>query len=86
MRKKLIKFVNRGYLAPPVGRIESLIKYFAIPKGIIDDVIQNWRIVFDTGTNKLNECVWAPSFCLPTVNLLLQIMDEMTLMQDQDLG
>ena len=66
--------------------MESLIKYFAIPKGNIDDVIQDWRMVFDAGANKLNECVWAPSFCLPTVNLLLRITDEMTLMQDQDLS
>ena len=82
----LLKFINKDYLAPPVEWIESLIKYFLVPKGIIDDVIQDWKIVYDTGANKLNKFVWAHSFCLPTVNLLLQITDEMTLMQDQDLG
>ena len=88
LRKKLLKFINKGYLdlAPHIGRLESLIKYFAIPKGVIDGVVQDWRIVFDAGANELNECVWAPSFCLPTVNLLLRITDEGTLMRDQDLG
>jgi len=86
LRKKLLKFVNKGYLAPHIGRIESLIKYFAVPKGVIDGIIQDWRIVFDAGANKLNECVWAPSFCLPTVNSLLRITDEGTLMRDQDLS
>ena len=86
LRKKLLKFINKGYLAPHVGRIDSLIKYFAAPKGVIDGVVQDWRIVFDAGANELNECAWAPSFCLPTVNSLLRITDEETLMRDQDLG
>ena len=60
LRKKLLKFIDKGYLAPHVGRIESLIKYFAIPKGVIEGVVQDWRIVFDAGANELNECVWAP--------------------------
>jgi hypothetical protein len=86
LRKKLLKFIDKGYLAPHVGRIESLIKYFAVPKGVIDGVVQDWRIVFDAGANDLNDCVWSPSFCLPTVNSLLRITDEGTLMRDQDLG
>jgi hypothetical protein len=36
--------------------------------------------------NKLNDCVWAPSFCLPTINSLLRITDEKTLMKDLNLG
>jgi hypothetical protein len=59
---------------------------FAVPKGVIDNVIQDWRIVFHAGANKLNDCVWAPSFCLPTINSLLWITDEKTLMRYQDLG
>jgi hypothetical protein len=84
LRKKLLKSINKGYLAPHVGQIDSLIKYFAVPKGVIDGVVQDWRIVLDAGANKLNKCVWAPSFCLPTVNSLLRITDEGTLMRDQD--
>jgi hypothetical protein len=79
--KKIIKFVDRKYIAPPSGKIKSLIKYFAVPKGT-----DNWRIVFHAGANKLNDCVWTPSFCLPTVNSLLRIMDEGTFMQDMDVG
>ncbi len=42
--------------------------------------------MFHAGANQLNDCVWAPSFSLPTVNSLLRIVDEQTLMQDQDVG
>jgi hypothetical protein len=41
LKKKIIKFVGKKYLAPPVGRIGSLIKYFAVPKGVIDNVVQD---------------------------------------------
>ena len=41
LRKKLLKFIDKGYLAPHVGRIESLIKYFAVPKGVIEGVVQD---------------------------------------------
>jgi hypothetical protein len=81
LRAKIRKFVERKYIAPPSGQIRSLIKYFAIPKGL-----KEWRIVFHAGANKLNDSVWAPSFCLPTVNSLLRIVDERTLMQDMDVG
>ena len=30
--KKIIKFIERKYIAPPVGKIMSLIKYFAVPQ------------------------------------------------------
>ncbi len=83
LQKKLKKFIDKKYLG---GHIGSLIKYFAVPKGVIDNVVQDWRIVFHAGANKLNDCVWAPSFSLPTVNSLLRITDEGTLMRDQDLG
>ncbi len=81
MRKKIIKFVEQKYIAPLSGKIMSLIKYFAVPKGVDD-----WRIVFHAGANKLNDCVWTPSFCLPTVNSLLRITDKSMLMQDMDVG
>ncbi len=62
LKKKIIKFVGKKYLAPPVGWIGSLIKYFAVPKEVIDNNIQDWRIVFHAGVNELNDYVWAPSF------------------------
>ena len=71
MRKKIRKFIDRKYIAPPPKCIKSLIKYFAMPKGIVDNKVQDWRVVFHAGANKLNDCVWAPSFMLPTINSLL---------------
>jgi hypothetical protein len=74
LQKKIIKFIEQKYIAPPCGCISLLIKYFAVPKGLED-----WRIVFHAGANQLNNCVWAP---LPTINSLLRIMDDETLMED----
>ena len=65
---------------------KSVIKYFAVPKGVIDDVVQDWRIVFDAGANGLNETVFVPSFSLPNVNSLLRLVNGKTLMSDRDLG
>ncbi len=42
--------------------------------------------MFHAGANKLNECVWAPSFMLPTINSLLRIVDCKTYMEDRDVG
>jgi hypothetical protein len=81
LRKKIKKFVEQKYIAPPTSRIKSLIKYFTVPKGL-----QDWRIVFHAGAYHLNDCVWAPSFFLPTVSLLLRIIDKETLMLDMDVG
>jgi hypothetical protein len=46
LKKKVKKFLERKYVAPYRGKISSLIKYFAVPKGIIDNVVQDWRTVF----------------------------------------
>jgi hypothetical protein len=47
---------------------------------------EDWRIVFDAGANQLNEAIWVPSFFLPTVNSLLRIVDDKSLMSDRDMG
>jgi hypothetical protein len=86
LRKKIIKFVAKGYIGPIEDKISSLIKYFAVPKGSINGVVQDWRTVFHVGTNKLNICIWTPSFSLPTVNSFLCIVDHNTLMANQDMG
>jgi hypothetical protein len=62
--------VKKRYVTPVDGKIGSLIKYFAVPKGVVNDITLDWRIVFHAGANRLNECVWAPLFSLPTVNTL----------------
>ena len=47
-------------------------------------MVQDWRTVFHAGANKLNDIMWVPSFGPPTVNLLLRIMDLLSLMEDRD--
>jgi len=86
MRKKIKKFIDRKYITPSPKCIKSLIKYFAVPKGIVDNKVQDWRAVFHARANKLNDCVWAPSFMLPTINSLLRIVDWKTFMEDRDVG
>ncbi len=86
LRKKILKFTVKEYISPSALKINSLIKYFAVPKGIIDGAVQDWRIIFQAEANKLNDSVWAPSFALPTVNSLLQIVNSTMLMSDHDMN
>jgi hypothetical protein len=86
LQKKIKSFVVKSYIAPIEGKILSLINYFAVIKGIINNVVMDWHIVFHAGANKLNDCVWTPSFSLPTLNSLLRLVDEDTLMADRDMG
>jgi hypothetical protein len=69
-----------------VGQVGSLIKYFTVPTGIINGVVQDWRTVFHTGANKLNDCEWIPLLRLQTINSLLRIADKHTLMANWDMG
>jgi hypothetical protein len=75
LQRKIKKFIDKGYIAPTSQKFNSLVKYFAVPKGVIGNVVQDWWIVFYAGTNKLNDCVWCPSCSLPSVNSLLWIVD-----------
>ena len=63
------KFVNRRYMLSTGLNIKSLIKFFHVGE---DDI----RIVYDVTANKLNDCVWVPSFWLPTVDSLLRVVNE----------
>jgi hypothetical protein len=81
LRDKIAKMINKGYIAPPEAKLRSLIKYFAVPKGLGD-----WRVVYHAGANGLNDCVWAPSFHLPTVDALVRIVDHTSVMEDRDIG
>jgi hypothetical protein len=85
LRRKITKFIDRGYIAPTPG-YRSVVKYFAVPKGAVDDVVQDWRVVFHAGANKLNDAMFVPSFSLPTVNSLLWLVDSKTVMSDWDMG
>jgi hypothetical protein len=80
-KEKIEKVVRRRYLVTTGMAIKSLIKYFAVPKGD-DDV----RMVYDATANKLNECIWVPTFWLPTIDTLVRGLDEHTWMTDRDVG
>ena len=51
--------------------LKSLVKYFAVPKGGNDI-----HIVYDATANKLDECICVLSYWLPTLDSLLQVLDE----------
>ena len=79
LRRKIGKVRNRGYIAK--GFVRSLIRYFAVPKG--DNDI---RLVYDGTSSGFNHSVWAPSFRLPTVEMLLRAVGPNTWMGDIDIG
>ncbi len=80
-KEKIIKVIRRRYLVMTDLNIKLLIKYFAVPKGD-DDV----RLVYDATANRLNECVWSPSFWLPTIDSLVRAVDQDLWMTDRDVG
>ena len=98
LRRKITKLVDKGYLGPSeednrrrklssgLRGHKSVIKYFAVPKGRLDGVVQDWRIVFDAGANNLNDAVFVPSFSLPNTNSLLRLVSSKTMMSDRDLS
>ena len=82
LKKKVFKVRRRRYIiATTLEDLESIIRYFGVPKGE-DDV----RIVYDATASGLNDCVWSPSFWLPTVESLLRALDEKSWMADRDMG
>jgi hypothetical protein len=78
---KILKVVKRRYLRTSDVNLKSLIKYFAVPKGE-DDI----RLVYDAMANRLNECVWVPTFWLPTSNTLVRALDKDSWMTNRDIG
>jgi hypothetical protein len=61
--------------------LKSTIKWFAVSKGNYDI-----RLVYDATANWLNECVWVPTFWLPTIDSLLWALDKYLWMTDRDIG
>jgi hypothetical protein len=78
-KEKIFKVVKRRYLLTTGTKVKSLIKYFAVPKGE-DDI----RLVYDATANKLNNCVWVPTFWLPTIDLLVRALDKDLWMMDRN--
>ncbi len=56
VKDKILKVVKCRYLVGGT-KIKSLIKYFAVPKGNGEI-----RLVYNATANRLNECVWVPTF------------------------
>ena len=81
VRPKVEKVMKRRYIVRLTTGVDlkSLIKYFAVPKGL-DDI----RIVYDGTASDLNEAVWAPSFWLPTIDSLVRALDADSWMSDRD--
>ena len=86
LKRKILAMWGKRYLDAPQGRLKSAISYFAVPKGIVENVVQDWRVVFHAGANGLNDCIWAPSFWLPSVESLIRIVDTGSFMEDRDVG
>ena len=72
LAEKLKKVIDKGYIVVPKEKLKSLIMYFGVPKGVVDGVPQDWRIVYHAGANGLNDATWVPSFWLPCAVSSLQ--------------
>jgi hypothetical protein len=80
MKSKIAKVRERRYVQGS-SEIQSLISFFAVPKGE-DDV----RMVYDGTKSGLNDCIWVPRFPLPTVGTHLRAVESGTFMGDMDVG
>ena len=79
MADKAANVVGKGYVGP--GRVLSLTSYFSVPKGEGDI-----RMVYDLTKCGLNAVIWVPSFSLPDVDSLLDLVEECSWMADIDIG
>jgi hypothetical protein len=80
MKSKISKVRDRRYVQPS-PEIQSLISFFAVPKGE-DDV----RMVYDGTKSGLNDCIWVPRFPIPTVGTHLRAVEAGTHIGDMDVG
>jgi hypothetical protein len=81
VKDKIFKVVKGRYLLTTGIKVKSLIKYFAVPNG--ED---NIRMLYDATANKLNDCIWVPTFCLPTIDSLVRALDKNSWMTDRNIG
>ena len=63
------------------AQVLSCLHCFAVPKG--DNDI---RMVYDATGNGLNQCVWVPTFWLPTTNTLIRGLNKDSWMTDRDMA
>jgi hypothetical protein len=79
LHSKVSKVIERGYITH--GHVKSLTSFFAVPKGEGDI-----RVVYDASRSGLNDAIWTPNFCLPTMDTVLANADASTYFGDIDLG
>ncbi len=79
MKQKMKVLVSRGYLLP--GPVTAFIPKLAVPKGT-----DNIRIVWDCTKSGVNAGLWAPSFSLPTMRDLTNVVGANFYMGDIDVG
>jgi hypothetical protein len=79
IRAKLENVLRKGYISK--GQVTSLTSYFAVPKGT-NDV----RMVYDSTKSGLDAALWVPSFSLPTVDTLTDMLEASSWMSDLDMG
>jgi len=63
------------------GFVRNLTRFFAVPKGEADI-----RMVYDSTVAKLNDCLWAPWFAMPTIRTHLRAIGPGSYMADVDIG
>ena len=79
VKKKIQKVRSKRYIFK--GHVFSLTSFFDVPKGEWDI-----RLVYNGSSSGLNDAVWAPWFCLPTVQSHLRAVSFGTYMADCDIG
>jgi hypothetical protein len=79
VKEKLENVLAKGYIEK--GTVTSLTSYFAVPKGT-EDV----RLVYDAARSGLNKVLWAPTFPLPSVDTLTDMVEPSSWMADLDMG
>jgi hypothetical protein len=77
--EKLNNVRMKGYIQD--GAVTSLTSFFAVPKGQTDI-----RMVYDATKSGLNRAIWVPSFALPSLDSLTDLLSWESWMSDQDLG
>lgn len=79
IKEKLANVRGKGYISQ--GRVESLTRFFAVPKGESDI-----RMVYDATASGLNGALWAPTFQLPTIDNLARTVNPGAWMGDLDVA
>ena len=79
VKRKIEKVRRNRYICK--GDVKSLTSFFDVPKDV-DDI----RLVYNGTSSGLNDAVWSPWFCLPTVDSHLRAVEEGTFMGDCDIG